>query len=84
MTPAEDPTGERTFLHDLSNIVAVAQGNLHLILLKAKKNPGEMKVEDVLAKVEQSLTSMNKMVEFLNARREVVRNSANQRQKEAS
>jgi hypothetical protein len=76
MTPAEDPTGERAFLHDLSNILAVAQGNLHLILLKAKKSPGDLKVEDLLAKVEVSMSSMNKMVEFLNARRDIVRTAA--------
>ena len=76
MDPKDDPTGEREFLHDLSNIIAVAQGNLHLIVRKIQKSPADVKAEDLVPKLEVSLNSMNRMVEFLNKRREVVRNAA--------
>jgi hypothetical protein len=84
MTPSEDPTGERTFLHDLSNVVAVAQGHLHLIVMKAKKNPDALKVDDLLKKVDTILASMNKTIELLNARREVVRSRVGAGDKAAS
>jgi len=84
MTPSEDPTGERTFLHDLSNVVAVAQGHLHFIMMKSKKNPDALKVEDLLTKVEIVLASMNKTIELLNARREIVRSSVGTGDKAAS
>ncbi len=84
MTPSEDPTGERSFLHDLSNLVAVVQGNLHLLSVKAKKNPDAFKTEDVMKRVEPALASMTKLVELLNSRREQVRSSMSPADKVAS
>ena len=66
----EDPTGERAFLHDLSNIIAITQGNLQLLMRKIKKNPDEVKIEDVSTKLEATSNSVTRMIDLLNSRRE--------------
>jgi hypothetical protein len=76
MDPKDDPTGEREFLHDLSNIVAIAQGNLHLLMRKIQKNPAEVKIEDLMPKLESSVNAITRLVDQLNARREKVRTAA--------
>jgi hypothetical protein len=74
MTSQDDIKAESFFLHELSNALAVAQGHLHLIMMRAKKNPDAIKLEDVLTKVEASLVAMNRTIDLLNGRRDVVRN----------
>jgi DNA-binding MarR family transcriptional regulator len=70
MADNEDPTGERTFLHDLSNIIAITQGNLQLLMRKIKKNPDEVKIEDISSKLEVTSNSVTRMIDLLNLRRE--------------
>ncbi len=84
MDPKDDPTGEREFLHDLSNVVAIAQGNLHLLMRKIQKNPGEFKIEDAMPKLEASVNAITRMVDHLNARRDKVRAAATEASKAAS
>ena len=69
----DDPTGEREFLHDLSNIISIAQGCLDLLMRKIEKNPGEVKIEDMMPKLESSVNAVKRMVKLLNARRDKVR-----------
>ena len=76
MDPKDDPTGEREFLHDISNVVAIAQGNLHLLMRKIQKNPAEVKIEDLMPKLEASVNAIARMVDQLNVRREKVRAAA--------
>ena len=69
----DDPTGEREFLHDLSNIISIAQGSLDLLMRKIEKNPGDVKIEDMMPKLESSVNAVKRMVKLLNARRDKVR-----------
>ena len=73
MSEGEEHSAERTFLHDLCNVLAVAQGNLHLLMRKLQKNPGDLKPEDIIAKLEVSLNSVNKITELVNQRRAVLK-----------
>ena len=84
MNSSEDPTGEREFLHDLSNIIAIVQGNMHLLMRKIQKDPAAIKIDEIMPKLESSMTAVNRMVGFLNARREKVRNDQAATQKDAS
>ena len=69
----DDPTGEQEFLHDLSNIISIAQGSLDLLMRKIERNPGEVKIEDMMPKLESSVNAVKRMVKLLNARRDKVR-----------
>lgn len=70
---AEDPTGERTFLHDMSNVIAIVQGTVQMMIRKIQKNPAEAKIEDIVAKLEATTKSVTRMIDLLNARRDVMR-----------
>ena len=69
MDPKQNSTGEREFLHDICNLVAIAQGNLHLLIRRIEKNPSDVKVADLLPKLEASINAIGRMVEQLSARR---------------
>jgi hypothetical protein len=69
----EDPTGERTFLHDMSNIIAIVQGTVQMVIRKIQKNPAEATIEEVALKLEATTKSVTRMIDLLNARREVLR-----------
>jgi hypothetical protein len=71
---SDDPTGERAFLHDMSNVIAIVQGTVQLMMRKIQKSPSEAKIEDVVVKLEATTKSINRMVDLLNARREILRN----------
>lgn len=71
---SDDPTGERTFLHDMSNVIAIVQGTVQMMIRKIQKNPAEAKIEDVVLKLESTTKSITRMIDLLNARREVLRN----------
>ena len=73
MSEGGDQSAERTFLHDLCNLLAISQGNLHLLMRKIQKNPGDMKPEDLVAKLEVSLNSVNKITDLVNQRRSVLK-----------
>lgn len=67
-----EPTTERAFLHELCNATAVTHGILHLIMMKAKKNPSEMRSEDLLLRVEKALESVEKMNKLIFDRRSIL------------
>ncbi len=69
----DDPTGERTFLHDMSNVIAIVQGTVQMLIRKIQKNPAEAKIEDIVAKLEATTKSVTRMIDLLNARRDVMR-----------
>ena len=69
----EDPTGERTFLHDMSNIIAILQGTVQMVIRKIQKNPAEATIEEVALKLEATTKSVTRLIDLLNARREVLR-----------
>ena len=69
----DDPTGERTFLHDMSNVIAIVQGTVQMMIRKIQKNPAEAKIEDIVAKLESTTKAVTRMIDLLNARREVMR-----------
>lgn len=68
----DDPTAERAFLHELCNATAITHGILHLIMMKAKKTPGEMKSEDILLRVEKAFESVEKMNKIIFERRAIL------------
>ena len=67
-----EPSPERIFLHDLCNAMAVSQGLIHLIMLKAKKDPPELKLDDMIARLEKVLASVDRMNKLVNDRRNVI------------
>ena len=71
---SDDPTGERAFLHDMSNVIAIVQGTVQLMMRKIQKSPSEVKIEDVVVKLEATTKSITRMIDLLNARRELLRN----------
>ena len=71
---SDDPTGERAFLHDMSNVIAIVKGTVQLMMRKIQKSPSEVKIEDVVVKLEATTKSITRMIDLLNARRELLRN----------
>jgi hypothetical protein len=73
MNQMNDPNGERQFLHDASNVLALAHGHLHLLIRGIQKNPADCKIEDVTLKLEGIMASVNRLVDLVHARREIYR-----------
>ena len=73
MTIEGENSAERVFLHDICNVIAVAQGNLYLIVRGIKKKPDEVKMDELVAKIEASLASITKLTEMVNHRRAVIK-----------
>ena len=72
---SEDHTGEKNFLHDISNVIAIVQGTVQMLIRKIQKNPDEAKMEDIVAKLEATTKSITRLIDLLNARRDVHRAS---------
>ena len=45
---------EREFLHDLSNSLSIAQGNVKLVLRKLSKDPSSLSTEDIVLRLEKA------------------------------
>lgn len=70
-----EPSSERIFLHDLCNAMAVSQGLIHLIMMKVKKDSPELKHEDMIARLEKILASVDRMNKLVHDRRNVIRDT---------
>lgn len=67
---------EREFLHDLSNPLAIAYGNLKIISAKIEADPNSMDMDAVLLKVNKALKAFEKANALLDKRRNHIKNSA--------
>ncbi len=67
----EKPNDERTFLHDLSNPLSVAYGNIQILLAQVQN--GHVESEQVLAKLQKAMKYLDAVVEILEKRRAYVR-----------
>jgi hypothetical protein len=76
MSDSEQPlTGlalERKFLHDICNHLAVLQGSMQIVMMKAKKNPQEFKVEDMMQRLQKGMDALDKLNKEVANRREFV------------
>ena len=59
----------------MSNVIAIVQGTLQMLIRKIQKNPDEAKMEDIVAKLEATTKSITRLIDLLNARRDVHRAS---------
>ena len=60
---------ERAFLHDLSNPLAIAYGNMRLIVTKLEKDKTSMDIEAILVKLKKAGEAFDKATALLEARR---------------
>ncbi|MFK7827139.1 MAG: hypothetical protein AB8G05_23550 [Oligoflexales bacterium] len=67
---------EREFLHDLSNPLAIAYGNLKIISAKIEADPNAMDLDAVLVKVNKALKAFEKANALLDKRRNHIKNNA--------
>ena len=65
--------GERTFLHDASNPLAIAYGNIRLLVIKLEKDPTCMDIPAILEKLNKSLKSFDKVNTLLEERRNYIK-----------
>lgn len=63
---------ERKSLHDLANVLTLAQGKLQLLIGAIKKNPNQITVGEISEKLDHILGAMNRMVDLIDARREKI------------
>ena len=67
---------EREFLHDLSNPLAIAYGNLKIISAKIEADPNAMDIDAVMVKVNKALKAFEKANVLLDKRRNHIKNNA--------
>ncbi|NRA45049.1 MAG: hypothetical protein HRU09_08865 [Oligoflexales bacterium] len=67
---------EREFLHDLSNPLAIAYGNLKIISAKIEADRSAMDMDAVLTKVNKALKAFEKANALLDKRRNHIKNNA--------
>jgi hypothetical protein len=65
--------GERTFLHDISNQLVVAQGMGTFILNSIEKRIDGDVEDKEFVRMTKTLNAINKMVDLVKSRREVVK-----------
>lgn len=63
---------ERAFLHEVCNALAVSHGFLSLILMKAKNAAPDQNFEDLVARVEKALHSLDKVNNLVLSRRSII------------
>jgi hypothetical protein len=63
---------ERKNLHDLANVLTLAQGKLQLLIGAIKKNPGNMTAAEISDKLDHIMSTMDRMADLLHARREKI------------
>lgn len=66
---------EREFLHDLSNPLAIAYGNMRIISAKLESDINSMDIETILTKINKSLNAFEKANQLLEQRRFFIKNS---------
>lgn len=60
---------ERDFLHDLSNPLAIAYGNLKILTMKLDADLASLPVDDILQRLHKAVGSFEKANQLLDARR---------------
>lgn len=63
---------ERKFMHDLSNPMAIAQGNIKLTLRKLKKDEGAMTISEIIERLEKTSEAFERMNEMMSLRRSII------------
>ena len=70
----EHITSERTFLHDISNQLVIAQGMGSFIVNHIKKNSDDPEAKEC-KRADKTMKAINKIIELVKSRREVVRST---------
>ena len=63
---------ERKFMHDLSNPMAIAQGNIKLTLRKLKKDEGAMTISEIIERLEKTSEAFERINEMMSLRRSII------------
>lgn len=63
---------EQVFLHDLSNPLAIAYGNIRILAKKLKQDPQSFSMEDILSRLEASLVAFDQANDKIRTRREMI------------
>lgn len=63
---------ERKFIHDLANPLAIAQGNIKLVLRNISKNPGTLPSEQVMTRLQKINDSIERISAMLSDRRQSI------------
>ncbi len=69
-TQGSPESEERSFLHDMCNGLAVVQGSMHLVIMKSKKIPSAITLEEAAQRLEKALASVEKMNKMIAERRD--------------
>lgn len=67
---------ERKFIHDLSNPISIALGNLRLITKRWEENPNESPSPEMLGQMEKVMENFEKIVELVAERRRALQQNA--------
>ncbi|SMF54776.1 hypothetical protein [Pseudobacteriovorax antillogorgiicola] len=63
---------ERKFMHDLSNPIAIAQGNIKLTLRKLKKDPNSLTIEQIVERLGKASEAFDRVSEMMSSRRQIL------------
>ena len=74
----EADKSEREFLHDLSNPLAIAYGNLKILASKLEADQNSIPMDMIIKKLSKAVTSFERANDLLDKRRVFIRNSSSE------
>ena len=63
---------ERKFMHDLANPLAVAHGNVKIIIRKLRKDENAMTVKEIMERLDKTIEALDRTTEMMAGRRAII------------